>query len=102
MLYLDPIIAFQCREKGTWAGGWTSYVGLKNVRGPPPMWIVKKKGCERIWSRTQLLNMLIQYWDLKRETIVINEQVLTIELEDIYFIIDLSHCFEVVNLKGGP
>ena len=47
--------------------------------------------------------MLVDYWDLDSESFHINEMSLTIEVEDIYFIIGLSQRGEVVNLfSRGP
>ena len=48
--------------------------------------------------------MLVDYWDLDSESFHIDGISLTIEVEDIYFIIGLSRRGEVVNLhsRGGP
>ena len=48
--------------------------------------------------------MLVDYWDLDSESFQIDGMSLTIEVEDIYFIIGLSRWVEVVNLcsHGGP
>ena len=48
--------------------------------------------------------MLVDYWDLDSESFRIDGMSLTIEVEDIYFIIGLSWRGEMVNLcaRRGP
>ena len=47
--------------------------------------------------------MLVDYWDPESESFQIDGMSLTIEVEDIYFIIGLSWRGEVVNLRShGP
>ena len=48
--------------------------------------------------------MLVNYWDPDSESFQIDGMSLTIEVEDIYFIIRLSRWGEAVNLRsrGGP
>ena len=49
-------------------------------------------------AKPRLLEMLVDYWDLKSKSFHINGMSLSIEIEDIYFIIGLSRRGEVVNL----
>ena len=47
-----------------------------------------------------LLQMLLDYWDPNSESFHINGMSLTIEVEDIYFIIGFSQWGEVVKLRS--
>ena len=49
-------------------------------------------------AKPRLLQLLVDYWDLDSESFHIEGMPLTIEVEDIYFIIGLSQWGEVVNL----
>ena len=51
-------------------------------------------------AKPRLLQMLVDYWDLDSESFQIDGMSLTIEVEDIYFIIGLSRWGEVVNLRS--
>jgi hypothetical protein len=42
----------------------------------------------------------MDYWDPESERFNLDGQPLRIEIEDIYFLTDLSHRGEVVNLKA--
>ena len=41
-------------------------------------------------AKPRILQMLVDYWDVDSESFHIDEMSLTIEVEDIYFIIGLS------------
>ena len=41
-------------------------------------------------AKPRLLQLLVDYWDLEYETLQIDRMPLSIEVEDIYFIIGLS------------
>jgi hypothetical protein len=41
----------------------------------------------------------VKYWDIDSESFNLDGQPLRIEVEDIYFLMGLSHQGEVVNLK---
>ena len=50
-----------------------------------------------------LLQMLVEYWDPDLESFQIDGMSLTIEVDDIYFIIGICLWGEVVNLRSrGP
>ena len=49
-------------------------------------------------AKPRLLQMLVDYWDPNSKSFQIDRMSLTIEVEDIYFIIGLSRWGEVVNL----
>ena len=51
-------------------------------------------------TKPRLLQMLVDYWDPNSESFHIDGISLTIEVEDIYFITDLSRRGEVVNLHS--
>ena len=51
-------------------------------------------------AKPRLLQMLVDYWDLDSESFHIDGMLLSIEIEDIYFIIGLSRRGEVVNLRS--
>src|SRR6266849_2827010 len=55
-------------------------------------------------TKPRLLQKLVDYWDPDSESFHIDGMSLTIEVEDIYFIIGISRRGEVVNLRsrGGP
>ena len=54
-------------------------------------------------AKPRLLQMLVDYWDPDSESFQIDGMSLTIEVEDIYFITELSRRGEVVNLRSrGP
>src|SRR5713101_4284544 len=55
-------------------------------------------------AKPRLLQMLVDYWDPDSESFQIDGMSLTIEVEDICFITELSRRGEVVNLCscGGP
>ena len=42
-------------------------------------------------SETSLLQLLIGYWDLDRLLFMVDDEPLPLEVEDIYFLIGLSH-----------
>ena len=48
----------------------------------------------------RLLQLLVDYWDPNSETFHLDGMPLSIEVEDIYFIIGLSHKGEVVSLQS--
>ena len=49
-------------------------------------------------AKPRILQMLVDYWDPDSESFHIDGMSLSIEIEDIYFIIGLSRRGEVVNL----
>jgi len=51
-------------------------------------------------AQVRLLQILINYWDLKTEAFNLDGKPLRIEVDDIYFITGLSRQGEVVNLKS--
>ena len=51
-------------------------------------------------AQLRLLQMLVDYWDPNTEYIQLDGMSLTLEVEDIYFIIGLSHQGEVVKLSA--
>ena len=51
-------------------------------------------------ANTRLLEMLIDYWDVKEDAFMIDQMPLRIEVEDIYFITGLSRRGEVVHSRG--
>ena len=54
-------------------------------------------------AKPRLLQLLVDYWDPETETFHIDGMSLSIEVEDIYFIIGLSHRGEVVIIPScGP
>ena len=55
-------------------------------------------------AKPRLLQMLVDYWDPDSESFQIDGISLTIEVEDIYFITEISQRGKVVNLhsRGGP
>ena len=42
-------------------------------------------------SETSLLQLLIGYWDLDNLLFMVDDEPLLLEVEDIYFLIGLSH-----------
>ena len=54
-------------------------------------------------AKPRLLQLLVDYWDPEFETFQIDGISLSIEVEDIYFIIGLSQRGEMLNLRyRGP
>ena len=51
-------------------------------------------------DKPRLLQLLLDYWDLESETFQIDGMSLSIEVEDIYFIIGLYQRGEMVNLHS--
>ena len=51
-------------------------------------------------ANPRLLQMLVDYWDPDTETFQLDGMPLNLEVEDIYFIIGLSHRGMVVNLRA--
>jgi hypothetical protein len=51
-------------------------------------------------AQVRLLQLLVNYWDPDTKTFNLDGQPLRIEVEDIYFLMGLSHQGEVVNLKA--
>ena len=51
-------------------------------------------------AKLGLLQMLVDYWDPDSESFRLDGMSLTIEVEDIYFIIGLSRRGEMVNLRA--
>jgi hypothetical protein len=56
--------------------------------------------CANMCAQPQLLELLTSYWEPNREAFVIDDVVLKIEVEDIYFLTELSRRGETVVLKG--
>ena len=52
-------------------------------------------------SETRLLKLLIGYWDLDRSQFIIDNDPISFEVEDIYFLVGLSHRGRELNLCGG-
>ena len=50
-------------------------------------------------SQPRLLQMFVDYWDPDTEAFILDGMPLRLEVEDIYFILGLSHRGEVVNLR---
>ena len=73
-------------QQALWACGLYKFCYLGSLRAKP-----------------RLLQHMVDYWDLESETFQIDGMSLTIEVEEIYFIIGLSQREEVVNLQShGP
>ena len=51
-------------------------------------------------EKPRLLQMLVDYWDPDSETFQLDGIPLSLEVEDIYFILGLSCRGEVVNLRA--
>ena len=51
-------------------------------------------------ENTHLLEMLIHYWSIKDDSFMIDQMPLKMEIEDIYFITNLSQRGEVVHSTG--
>ena len=51
-------------------------------------------------AQPRILQMLVDYWDPNTEDIQLDGMPLRLEVEDIYFIIRLSHQGEVVKLSA--
>ena len=52
-------------------------------------------------SETSLLQLLIGYWDPNISQFVIDDETISFEVEDIYFMTRLSHWGWELNLRGG-
>ena len=52
-------------------------------------------------SETLLLQLLIGYWDPDRSKFVIDDDTISFEVEDIYFLTSLSHQGRELNLYEG-
>ena len=52
-------------------------------------------------SKTPLLQLLIGYWDPDRLQFVIDDETISFEVEDIYFLTGLSRRGRELNLHGG-
>ena len=52
-------------------------------------------------SKTSLLQLLIRYWDPDRSQFVIDDETISFEVEEIYFLTGLSHQGRELNLHGG-
>lgn len=50
---------------------------------------------------TLLLQLLIGYWDPDRSQFMIDDESISFEVEDIYFLTGLSHQWRELNLRGG-
>jgi hypothetical protein len=67
---------------------------------------LKRCGIYKFWAlkgmraQVRLLQMLVNYWDMETEAFNLNGKPLRIEVDDICFIIGLSHQGKVVNLKA--
>ena len=53
-------------------------------------------------SNVWLLEMLVNYWEPKEDCFMIDQMLVRIEVEDIYFITRLSQRGEPVDLHGKP
>ena len=51
-------------------------------------------------AQPRLLQMLVNYWDPDIEAFILDGMSLKVEVEDIYFIIELSHQGEVLNMRA--
>ena len=51
-------------------------------------------------AQSRLLEALVRYWDPKHDVFYLQGEVIEITMEDIYFIILLSHRGVAINLKG--
>ena len=47
------------------------------------------------------MQLLIEHWDPNRSQFVINDETISFEVEDIYFLTGLSHQGQELNLRGG-
>jgi hypothetical protein len=67
---------------------------------------LKRCGLYKFWvlkgmrAKVRLLKMLVGYWDPESESFNCDGKPLRIEVEDIYFLIELSQQGEVVNLNS--
>ena len=52
-------------------------------------------------SKTPLLQLLIRYWDPDKSQFIIDDEPISFEVEDIYFLTGLSHRGWELNLCGG-
>jgi hypothetical protein len=75
-------------------------------RYPGAQIALKRCGLYKFWdvkgmrAQVSLLQLLVNYWDPDTETFNLDGKPLRIEVEDIYFLMGLSHQGEVVNLKA--
>jgi hypothetical protein len=51
-------------------------------------------------AQVRLLEMLVGYWDPDSERLILDGQPLGIDVENIYFLTELSRRREVVDLKS--
>ena len=51
-------------------------------------------------SETSLLQLLIRHWDPDRSQFIIDDESISFEVEDIYFLTGLSHRGRELNLRG--
>ena len=51
-------------------------------------------------AQPRLLQCLINYWDMDKESFILDGQPMKTEVEAIYFLTELSHCGEVPILKS--
>jgi len=56
--------------------------------------------CNRIRAQRRLLETLINYWELEADALMIGGKSLSIETEDIYFLMGIPRWGDVVKLKG--
>ena len=52
-------------------------------------------------AQLRLLEYLVGMWDMDQQVFHVGFHVLSIDIEDIYFLTGLSHCGAQVTLIGG-
>jgi hypothetical protein len=52
-------------------------------------------------AQQRLLEYLVHMWDSKQQVVHVGVHVLSLDIEDIYFLIGLSRCGARVTLTGG-
>ena len=52
-------------------------------------------------SHVKLLEYILRMWKLEQQHVEVGAHILTVEVEDIYFLIGLSRCGEPISLIGS-
>jgi hypothetical protein len=57
--------------------------------------------CQNMQAQPAMLHTLVNMWDSERQHFIVQDHILTLEMEDMYFLLGLSHRVATVVLVGG-
>ena len=86
--------------KGEWNEWFGAFARCEHHECSLGMWFDKIFIVQNMRTQVPLLETLIDMWDACNQFFMVGENMLTIEVEDVYFLIELSKWRALISLMG--